>query len=134
MSRVENVLVAMAVVGAVGFVLDLLAERHTHYCGVCGRKATHFDRRCDEPEALVCPDCGGDDDGLDLRLMARVAGLVALVVVPLGVASGDVLVPLLSAPMALHVVWSALAGRPPHDDSEPGDTSGPDGEGVDRDG
>jgi hypothetical protein len=132
-SRLENFVIAVAVVGAVGFVLDLLAERHTHRCAVCGRKAMHFDRRCDEPEALVCPDCGGDVDGLDLALMARVAGLVALVLVTVGVATGDALVPLLTAPIALHVIWQALTARPPHNDTEPDDASGPD-EGVDDDG
>jgi hypothetical protein len=135
MTRLENVVIAVAVVGAVGFVLDLLAERHTHRCGVCDRKATHFDRGCDESEVLVCPDCGGDPaDGLDLALMARVAGLVGLVLAVVGVATGDALASLLSAPIALWVIWRALTARPPHDDSETGDVSGSDDEGVEGDG
>lgn len=131
MSRWEIAVVAVAVIVAIQFVLDLVAAHHTHRCRSCGRRATHFDSLCVEPEVLLCPACGGAVDDIDLWVVARVALPVGLVLVALGVATGDAVVPLVAFPISLAVLWRLATGGPVGDDPDNDDGPGPDDEGVD---
>lgn len=110
--------VALVVVLAVGFVLDLVLGHHRHHCAACGRRAVHLGRGCQEPNETLCPWCGGPDDGVDLPLVLRTFGLVGVVLLIAGIASRDVVVPLVTAPIALLVLWrvASSSARAAEDD------------------